>query len=86
MLPEDVMSEVRARPRRRVSSFWRSLFHASDGERHPLLAISVGSVPNAGESMEQRRARIQATVDAIFAPPHPEEFRSTYFRFWGGGS
>jgi len=43
-------------------------------------------VPNAGESMEQRRARIQATVDAIFAPPHPEEFRSTYFRFWGGGS
>ena len=24
---------------------------------------------------EQRRARIQATVDAIFAPPHPEEFR-----------
>jgi len=79
------MSEARARPRRRVSSFWCSLFHASDGERHPLLAIS-GSVPNAGESMEQRRARIQATVDAIFAPPHPEEFRSTYFRFWGGGS
>ena len=30
--------------------------------------------------------RIQATVDAIFAPPHPEEFRSTYFRFWAGGS
>ena len=26
------------------------------------------------------------TVDAIFAPPHREEFRSTYFRFWGGGS
>ena len=80
------MSEVSAPPQRRVASFWRSLFHASDGERHPLLAISVGSVPNAGETMEQRRARIQATVDAIFAPPHPEEFRSTYFRFWGGGS
>jgi hypothetical protein len=87
MLPEDVMSEVSAPPRRRVASFWGSLFHASDGERdHPFLAISAGSVPNAGESMEQRRARIQATVDAIFAPPHPEEFRSTYFRFWGGGS
>jgi hypothetical protein len=86
MLPEDVMSEVSAPPRRRVASFWRSLFHAWDGERHPLLAMSASSVPNAGESMEQRRARIQATVDAIFAPPHPEEFRSTYFRFWGGGS
>jgi hypothetical protein len=86
MLPEEVVSEARARPRRRVASFWRSLFYASDDERHPLLTISVGSVPNAGESMEQRRARIQATVDAIFAPPHPEEFRSTYFRFWGGGS
>jgi hypothetical protein len=80
------MSEVRARGRRRVSSFWGSLFHAPGGERHPFLAISVGSVPNAGESMEQRRVRIQATVDAIFAPPHPEEFRSAYFRFWGGGS
>jgi hypothetical protein len=51
-----------------------------------VLATSAGSVPNAGESLEQRRARIQATVDAIFAPPHPEEFRSTYFRFWGDGS
>ena len=80
------MSEVSAPPRRRVASFWRNLFHASDGERHPLLSISASPVPNAGESMEQRRARIQATVDAIFAPPHPEEFRSTYFRFWGGGS
>ena len=80
------MSEVSALPRRWVASFWRRLFHASDGERHPLLAISASSVPNAGESMQQRRTRIQATVDAIFAPPHPEEFRSTYFRFWGGGS
>ena len=77
------MSEVSAPPRRRVASFWRSLFHASDGERHPLLAISADSVPNAGESMEQRRARIQATVDAIFAQPHPEEFRSTYFTLLG---
>jgi len=81
------MSEVSAAPRhRRVGSFWRSLFHASDGERHPLLARSAGTVPNAGETTEQRRARIQAMIDAIFAPPHPEEFRSTYFRFWGGGS
>jgi hypothetical protein len=86
MLPEDVMSEVSAPPRHRAGSFWRRWFHASDGERHPPLAISASSVPNAGETMEQRRARIQATVDAIFAPPHPEEFRSTYFRFWGGGS
>ena len=54
----------------------------------PMIAPVTcgGSAPNAGETMEQRRARTQATVDAIFAPPHPEEFRSTYFRFWGGGS
>jgi hypothetical protein len=54
---------------------WRSLLNPSDGDRHSLFVISAGSVPNAGESMGQRRARIQATVDAIFAPPHPEEFR-----------
>jgi hypothetical protein len=54
---------------------WRSLLNPLVGDRHPHVAISAGSVPNAGESMEQRRARIQATVDAIFAPPHPEEFR-----------
>jgi len=75
---------VGAPPRRGAVSFWRFLFHASDAERRPL-ATSAGSVPNAGESMLQRRARIQATVDAIFAAPHPEEFRSTYFRFWGEG-
>jgi hypothetical protein len=80
------MLKVGAPPRRGVVSFWRSLFNSSHGERRPVLATSAGSVPNAGESLEQRRARIQATVDAIFAPPHPEEFRSTYFRFWGDGS
>jgi hypothetical protein len=76
------MSEVSAPPRRRVASFWRRL-HAPDGERHPLLSISASPVPNADENMEQRRARIQATVDAIFAQPHPEEFRSTYFTLLG---
>jgi hypothetical protein len=86
MSPEDAMLKVGAPPRRGVVSFWRSLFNSSHGERRPVLATSAGSVPNAGESLEQRRARIQATVDAIFAPPHPEEFRSTYFRFWGDGS
>jgi hypothetical protein len=80
------MLKVGAPPRRGVVSFWRNLFNAADGERRPLLAISAGSVPNAGESMEQRRARIQAAVDAIFAAPHPEEFRSTFFRFWGEGA
>jgi hypothetical protein len=86
MLPEDTMPEIGAPPRRAVAALLRSLFQASDGGRRYPPAVSTGSVPNAGESMEQRRARIQATVDAIFAPPHPEEFRSTYFRFWGEGS
>ena len=80
------MLKLGAPPGRGVVSFCRSLFNPSDGEQRRFPAISAGSVPNAGESMEQRRARIQAAVDAIFAPPHPEEFRSTYFRFWGGGS
>jgi hypothetical protein len=75
MLPEDTMPEVGAPSRRVVASLLRSLFQAPDGGRRQPLGVSVGSVPNAGESLEQRRARIQATVDAIFAPPHPEEFR-----------
>jgi hypothetical protein len=69
------MLKVGAPPRRPVASLWRSLRHSPDGERHCPLSVSTGSVPNAGESLEQRRARIQATVDAVFAPPHPEEFR-----------
>lgn len=69
------MVKVTTRSQQRVAAFWRSLLRSADGERRPVLATSAGLVPNAGESMEQRRARIQTTVDAIFAPPHPEEFR-----------
>jgi len=36
-------------------------------------------------SEESRAARIEAAVDALFAPPHPNEFRCTYVRFWGDG-
>ena len=55
------MLKLGAPPGRGVVSFCRSLFNPSDGEQRRFPAISAGSVPNAGESMEQRRARIQAT-------------------------
>ena len=67
-----------AETRRGIASFWRSLFDSRCNL--PVVSVSRRFEPRPGESVEQRRARIQATVNAMFAQPHPEEFR---FRFWG---
>jgi hypothetical protein len=64
--------------RRGISSFLRSLFDCRCNL--PVVSVCRRFEPLPGDSVEQRRARIQATVDALFAQPHPEEFR---FRFWG---
>ena len=75
---EEVMFGELAERRRGIVSFLRSLFDSRCNL--PVVSVSRRSEPLPGESVEQRRARIQATVDAMFAQPHPEEFR---FRFWG---
>ena len=80
------MIEVVAPARRGIASIWRRLFRYWDRERLTPFASLVALAAETGETPEMRKTRIQAQVDALFAPPHPEEFRSTYFRFWGEGS
>jgi hypothetical protein len=72
------MFEELAEIRCEIASFWRSFFHSR--RNLPVMSLPRRSEPFPSESMEQRRARIEATVDAMFAQPHREEFR---FRFWG---
>ena len=75
---EEVMFEELAETRRGIVSFLQSLFDSRFNL--PVVSVSRRSEPLPGESMEQQRARIQATIDVMFAQPHPEEFR---FRLWG---
>lgn len=72
------MFEEIVAPRRRIASFLRSWFDSRCNL--PVASLTRRSEPLPGESIEQRRARIQATVDAMFAAPYPEEYR---FRLWG---
>jgi len=80
------MTEAVAPACRGIASIWRSLFRYWDSEPLTPVASPVALAAATDETSEMRKARIQAQVDALFAPPHPEEFRSTYFRFWGEGS
>ena len=41
--------------------------------------IGGAADPQANETLEARKARIRATVNALFEAPHPDEFR---FRYW----
>ena len=73
-----MMFEELVETRHGIASFLRSLFDSRCNL--PMAPRSRRFKPLPGESMEQRGARIQATIDAMFAPPYPEEYR---FRFWG---
>ena len=54
------MFEELAETRRGIVSFWRSLF--DNRCNLPVVSVTRRSEPLPGESMEQRRARIQATM------------------------
>jgi hypothetical protein len=75
---EEVMFEELAETHRGIVSFLGSLFDRRCNL--PVVSLSRRSEPLPGESLEQRRARIRTTVAAMFAQPHPEDFR---FRLWG---
>jgi hypothetical protein len=61
--------------RRGIASFSRSLFRSWDSVPLTPLASPVAPAAATEETLEMRKARIQAQVDTLFAALHPEEFR-----------
>ena len=79
------MSELAAPRRIGRAPIWRRLLQWSMEPPNWNYRFRDGAF-DGNLSEESRAAHIQAAVDALFAPPHPDEFRRTYVRFWGDGS